>query len=151
MHLFFPLAYLNLDDHSQSVIQRGQDIPAVSTWGADSETSLKKALFELREALARANCQVECVLAALHTYPVGRPVCNPSIDLFFHWTDVYPVPPSGLGWIQWARQDLDPGLLALDEKDKQVPKQGCEIFWDLQRHLGRFNISNCVHYYALGT
>ena len=27
-----------------------------------------------------------------------------------------------------SKTDSDPGLLALDEKDKQVPKQGCEIF-----------------------
>ena len=27
-----------------------------------------------------------------------------------------------------SKTDSDPGLLALDEKDKQVPKQGCEFF-----------------------
>ena len=28
-----------------------------------------------------------------------------------------------------SKTDSDPGLLALDEKDKQVPKQGCEFFF----------------------
>ena len=55
----------------------------MGTWGAASEISLKKALSELRETLARAKCLVACVSAALHTYLVGRPACHPSINLFF--------------------------------------------------------------------
>lgn len=83
LRLLLPVAYVSLDDHSQRLMHGGQDIVAVSTWGADSEISLKKALFELRETLARAKCLVAHVSAALHTYPVGRPACHPSIDLFF--------------------------------------------------------------------
>ena len=50
------------------------DIPR---FRAASESSLKKASFELRETLARAKCQVEGVSTALHTYPVDRAACHP--------------------------------------------------------------------------
>lgn len=80
LRLLLPVAYVSLDDHIQKLMHGGQDILA---WGADSEISLKKALFELRETLARAKCLVARVSAALHTYPVGWPACHPSIDLFF--------------------------------------------------------------------
>ena len=84
MHLLLPLAYLNLDDHSQKVIQGGQDIPAVSTWGADSEISLKKALFELRETLARAECRWSvCRLLCIPIQLGGLPAIHPSICSFF--------------------------------------------------------------------
>ena len=83
MHLLLPLAYLNLDDHSQKVIQGGQDIPAVSTWGADSEISLKKALFELRETLARAECRWSvCWLLCIPIQLGGLPAIHPSICSF---------------------------------------------------------------------